>query len=1694
MSSTSSTAVEIGDSVHVDVYDSGGDDVVAVVCGKGSERGKWMLKFPDKTVIEYREDQFSTKERVAEKDMLRVVLRKKIVDILKGSGDLSKNAERRQEVCDRILQVVYEGRYQRQHHHKLQIGDTRIDVDLLARESRRVFVGSEKKSQEKKNKTEAAENKHSEDNLHVHGEVVNHSSLSLGLQRKLYMAQMTAQQRALSVLIQRREYIEKQLQVIPVVIRRTKRAGQALFGVAATWLKTWDKEKLQPLRDVQRQLRKQCADLDAHLATVRDELETARENVHNIVAPELIRGLNRYDRLYEEIKKSSQRHLRRLGAIAKKASRDSCPRQPLAYLDHHPRLQSNRVDDSDEDHVCYRQSMHCFLTQYFRAAGTMKTLETHLKVWAKRHNGKVLIGTLKRPERVLQKSYENYLGDFSKVRDIARGSIKFDNVESICDCLDDMCNRTESVDVLRIKCRLSPSFDASASGGYRDVLVNVSFRDLPPPFDTYIVEIQLHLDAFLRLKHADFGGHKTYRVARELHIFDPNVTHPTISAVNDRQLKGLAQGTVQVLNLCHLRIRDKEILALIRALKRAGETSLLRSLIIEHINTGERGTAHRRLSRKSTSGGASANITASVAASGRVVRRVAKGSDRRRQLNNKKSSLLLRGMLGRKSSSKHLYFDDYFKSIGRPVTCGEVPSIGDARSPAAESGDARSPTCFSLKSFRTTYLRCEENKSLIVPERAYILAAYYGSADNYMRGKDVTAKVIELVRKGGSKEIDAIRALFGDPWYGVRKTLIVKVAVPIKVKRGTPLDCQGCAETCIAGVSTVVPAETRCKPHDSLPCAQCGKYFCLRCVAMSTSWQCTMCRAMKTKKGKAVAKLLRHRTTSDSYVTRERMRTDAIDDEGDDDNIERGVSFSSLPAPPLEGFLKKKGKGDKRETTCGFRRRWLMLRDGRLSWSLGPGAPERSFVDVTMYVLISKGLSVTGFALNILQDYAHTDLRPSLELRSETIGDKNRWISGLIAHGAHVDGHESVTGDGGRSAFRKKISTGVMKASHLIGRRMGRPPTSSYSVVDAQDDVGGTPDSEMLWELARALFAHPPYSNGNDKRYTYVKSLIREKFGKASINASNKPRLKMIAISRGVETRPKSVATKLDEARNQKRLSVKKKHSVTVENIALQIVKSGLGFFNEDLKRDVNLTLSRSKCNTSRRLLKAVLDVCGRKEECASPSTLVGSSGTPLRVETSGNGEYLHNMAGSATTSSSSPLIPTALSSGFDSTLLSDLPQDPSSASAPSRNMVGLHVAQWAGIAHGLEHGGRALRHISVKSSNIDDRGVASMLSYSWSNMLQKIDMSHCLAVTDMSLAIIGARCGPSLQEVLLTNCLNVTDDGILALCDMCPRLRRVNLDGIRGLTDKSAETLFTRCRDELETLELKRLTKLTDASFEGLAIGSKNGDNDGDDDDVAVKLCYLDVRQCHRLTDRALIIVAEKCERLETCLIESSDKISDVGVVAIAKTCTSLKVLQLQNTPKVTDIGISAIGQRCLLLTSLNVIGCSLSDASLLELSKYCKHIHDMRLQGGTITETGILALVRENIDLVEMHIGKVPISDDGLATLGVLTDLEIFELYKCDEITEVGVASFVTQSRQLKKINVWGNKKMIDDIKTVDAALDLKRRVAEERAKGDSDRAASDDGLEASKARRRHGKKGSWLFRAFTGRSAKEAPGFSL
>ena len=123
---------------------------------------------------------------------------------------------------------------------------------------------------------------------------------------------------------------------------------------------------------------------------------------------------------------------------------------------------------------------------------------------------------LKSVPRAVEKVIRAYGLDVSRLVDVCRQAIVFEELKDISACLGSI-TADPDVAILRIKNRLDPDYDSDLSGGYRDVNVNLRFAS---PFaallgiETHVCELQLILRGVAELKSDE--GHRNYVEGRNL--------------------------------------------------------------------------------------------------------------------------------------------------------------------------------------------------------------------------------------------------------------------------------------------------------------------------------------------------------------------------------------------------------------------------------------------------------------------------------------------------------------------------------------------------------------------------------------------------------------------------------------------------------------------------------------------------------------------------------------------------------------------------------------------------------------------------------------------------------------------------------------------------------------------------------------------------------------------------------------------------------------------------------------------------------------------------------------------------------------------------------------------------------------------------------------------------------------------------
>ena len=86
-------------------------------------------------------------------------------------------------------------------------------------------------------------------------------------------------------------------------------------------------------------------------------------------------------------------------------------------------------------------------------------------------------------------------------------------------------------------------------------------------------------------------------------------------------------------------------------------------------------------------------------------------------------------------------------------------------------------------------------------------------------------------------------------------------------------------------------------------------------------------------------------------------------------------------------------------------------------------------------------------------------------------------------------------------------------------------------------------------------------------------------------------------------------------------------------------------------------------------------------------------------------------------------------------------------------------------------------------------------MAKSAANSLTSLSLNNVPAIGDAALLALRQSCAASLEELDLSWCRAISDDGVGMLVDACPRLRRLTVWGCTQITDRFYDQ---HSRDEL--------------------------------------------------------------------------------------------------------------------------------------------------------------------------------------------------------------------------------------------------------------------------------------------------------
>ncbi|KAG8439961.1 hypothetical protein GDO86_005939 [Hymenochirus boettgeri] len=225
-----------------------------------------------------------------------------------------------------------------------------------------------------------------------------------------------------------------------------------------------------------------------------------------------------------------------------------------------------------------------------------------------------------------------------------------------------------------------------------------------------------------------------------------------------------------------------------------------------------------------------------------------------------------------------------------------------------------------------------------------------------------------------------------------------------------------------------------------------------------------------------------------------------------------------------------------------------------------------------------------------------------------------------------------------------------------------------------------------------------------------------------------------------------------------------------------------------------------------------------------------------------------------------------------------------------------------------------------------------------------------------------------NLQDLNLSECLNVNDEAMRIICEGCPALLYLNLSHT-DITNVSLR-IMSRYLLNLQYVSLAYSRKFTDKGLQYL--GSGKGFH---------KLIYLDLSGCSQISVDGFKFLAAGCNSLQHLKINDMFTLTDNCFVALLDKCQHILSISLLGSPHLSDAAFKVLAQGRK-LTKIRIEGNNrITDSSIKLISKSCpglNHVYVADCQ--KITDSSLKAVsTLKNITVLNVA-DCIRISDPGV------------------------------------------------------------------------------------------------------------------
>ncbi|KAK1629403.1 hypothetical protein QYE76_003718 [Lolium multiflorum] len=314
---------------------------------------------------------------------------------------------------------------------------------------------------------------------------------------------------------------------------------------------------------------------------------------------------------------------------------------------------------------------------------------------------------------------------------------------------------------------------------------------------------------------------------------------------------------------------------------------------------------------------------------------------------------------------------------------------------------------------------------------------------------------------------------------------------------------------------------------------------------------------------------------------------------------------------------------------------------------------------------------------------------------------------------------------------------------------------------------------------------------------------------------------------------------------------------------------------------------------------------------------------------------------------------------------------------------------------------------------------------------LEVLSLVGCVGIDDDALASLENECSKSLKVLDMSNCQNVTDEGVSSVVKAMPNLLELNLSYCCHVTPSMGKCF--QMIPKLQTLKLEGCKFMTDglkyigiscASLRELSLSKCSGLTDTDLSFVVSRLkslLKLDITCNRNITDASLAAITSSCPSLISLKMESCSHVSSEGLRMIGKRCSQLEELDITDSD-LDDEGLKALSG-CSKLSSLKIGICmKISDEGLMHIGKSCPELRDIDLyRSGAISDEGVTQIAQGCPMLESINLSYcTEITDLSLAALSKCAKLNTLEIRGCPSVSSVGLSEIATGCRLLAKLDI--------------------------------------------------------------------------